>query len=445
MTVRRGSVLIICIGLLMVLLALGLAFLARMRLSANESLQVVREAQARFMLQSACHYLMESSRLGWAPAITGMSDIDAESATLMECCGWTDVRDGSLGPRPVPLPARTLKPSWWAPTWPSYDSANPPVPPPVWWRYNEPYAIAPGAWDNPNSDTNLPATSSRTWPCPGSVVRVDAFRVTRPTYAVVPAYTLNPVVTPVALSPLSWTDPGSTSNLQADDPSQAAYMQKLFDPTFTSVIGQTNPPQQGTGMGALDPQPVASTWSTFAAGDATPVTTSQNLAWFRIYREVMADHDNNPSGSNDPDRVPLRGYNTFIIACGAGSSQGFRFWDASDSGYRPELEPVTASASGQFPSQGFFEQQRSVERILWFRVEWSGFQGGNVDSVYTSHPGGVGGNEGYGWNHEVLMYGRGSSENDKGVRNSNHLWLQHLNGIGHIAWIQRLDREPPRW
>lgn len=449
---RHGSVLIVCIGLLAVLLALGLAFLARMRLSADESLQLVREAQARVMLQSACHYLMESSRMGWAPLTAGLADSDAEAATLMECCGWTDVRDGSLGPRPIPLPSGTPKPSWWRSSWPAYptDAKFPPVPPPVWWTYSKPYNMTPGAWDNltakelglPSPDSNLPPADERKWPCPGSTVRVDAYRVTRPTFAVVPAYTLNPVILPLASVP-ALTEP-YPGDFPATEPGKQMNPRSLYSDTFNAVIGTTG--QQGTGMGALDPQPISNTYALFAAGDPTPVTSSENLAWFRIYREVGADHDNipvnpDPLNPKDPDRVPMRGYSTFIIACGAGSSHGFRFWDKNEPGYSEAIEPVTASASGLFPDKDFFEQQRSVERILWFRVEWSGWQGGNVHSVYMYRSGHLV----VGWRQDGdgFMYGRAHGTWN-GVT-SNLLYPQHLNGLGNIAWIQRLDREPPKW
>ena len=447
---RHGSVLIISIGLLAVLLALGMAFLARMRLSADESLHIVREGQARIMLQSACHYLMESSRMGWAPPLLGLNASDDEAATLMATCGWTDIRDGSLGPRPVPLPAGTPQPSWWSASWPPYNSAVPPVPPPIWWTYAKPYNLAPRAWDGAGADDNLPPAGLRRWPCPGSVVRIDAYRVERPRYAVIPAYTLNPVLMPVAPAPATSAIepyPGGVAALKLNDEwgGGTPIWAEFYYRTLDSVIGRSGGGAiQGTGKGALDPQPISDTYSQFAAGDATPVPSSMNLAWFRIYRETMADHDNIPVAANDPDRVPLRGYNTFIIACGAGSSRGFRFWgDESEYLARPEIEPVTASASGLFPDKAFFEQQRSVERIVWFRVEWSGYQGGNFDSVYAYQA--MGGIRGYGWNGELFMYGRGQAENDRGKDNESHLMLQHLNGVGHIAWLQRLENEPPRW
>lgn len=89
-TPRAGSVLIIVTGLAAVLLVMTMAFLARMRSDGEESLLVVREAQARIMLHAALNYLQEGARLGWD---------DPATPAVEEAFGWTDVRDGGIGPR----------------------------------------------------------------------------------------------------------------------------------------------------------------------------------------------------------------------------------------------------------------------------------------------------------------------------------------------------------
>ena len=80
---RDGAVLIIVVGLSMVLLGLSVTFMMRMRSEAQETQIVVAEAQARLMLHAGLMYLQEASRLGWGE----------------ETYGWTDIRDGGLGPR----------------------------------------------------------------------------------------------------------------------------------------------------------------------------------------------------------------------------------------------------------------------------------------------------------------------------------------------------------
>lgn len=82
---RRGSLLIIVAGVAGVLAMLALTFLAVMRADAQESLAVMRLAQARLMLTASCQYVLEASRVGYG----------------QECYGWIDVRDGRLGPKPT--------------------------------------------------------------------------------------------------------------------------------------------------------------------------------------------------------------------------------------------------------------------------------------------------------------------------------------------------------
>jgi hypothetical protein len=90
---RSGTILIIVAGISALLASLSLAFLARMRSDAEESLLVVREAQAHIMLVAGCNYIMEASRLGWG------SISPTGTITPAEGFGWVDVRDGKKGPK----------------------------------------------------------------------------------------------------------------------------------------------------------------------------------------------------------------------------------------------------------------------------------------------------------------------------------------------------------
>ncbi|HYE05852.1 MAG TPA: hypothetical protein VEL07_10085 [Planctomycetota bacterium] len=85
---RRGSILIVVVGMSAIVASLGLAFLARSRASADETALVVREAQARIVLIAACSYVQEASRIGWD-----------DGAAHRETFGWIDVRDGAAGPK----------------------------------------------------------------------------------------------------------------------------------------------------------------------------------------------------------------------------------------------------------------------------------------------------------------------------------------------------------
>ena len=88
LTPRDGTILIIVAGLSALIASLSLAFLVRMRADADESRQVVADAQARIMLVAGCNYIQEASRLGWE---VGPGE--------REAFGWVDVRDGLEGPK----------------------------------------------------------------------------------------------------------------------------------------------------------------------------------------------------------------------------------------------------------------------------------------------------------------------------------------------------------
>lgn len=87
---RAGTLLIIVAGISALLLSLTITFLVQMRSDVEESEAVVREAQARIVLIAALQYLQEASRLGWDNPTTPEHE---------EAFGWSDIRDGSAGPK----------------------------------------------------------------------------------------------------------------------------------------------------------------------------------------------------------------------------------------------------------------------------------------------------------------------------------------------------------
>jgi hypothetical protein len=89
---RSGTILIIVAGICALLASLTVTFLARMRADAEEMQLVMREAQARIMLISACNWIQEASRIGWEPSGT-------PATANKETFGWIDVRDNKLGPK----------------------------------------------------------------------------------------------------------------------------------------------------------------------------------------------------------------------------------------------------------------------------------------------------------------------------------------------------------
>lgn len=379
-TSERGSVLVVVVGLAAALLALSLAYMARMRGDAREGQLLLAEAQARIMLNAALMYLQETSRIGWYDPATG-------AAEGGECYGWTDIRDGSLGPR-GPRPA----------------SPGAALPVPAWWR---------GGWP---SYPDLPAPAQRRWPCPGAATRADMHAMRRPPGAVQLTAAANPVPWPVPRDHPQWEEPWHK------DPNVGANITTYWKPAAAAALAAPG------AMGMLDPQPVAETWGEFIAGDPAPLPASENLAWFRVYRETRADHD--ADGEPFFDTVALAdpaagidNWSVFIVACGSGATRGYRFWDLPANDPRRALEPVTASESGLFPGEDVFQELRAQERILWYRVEWSPLQGGSFDASDT--------------------YSQGVSDDLTTTYDRNRNLISSV--AGNFRWIQRLDREPPSW
>jgi hypothetical protein len=194
---------------------------------------------------------------------------------------------------------------------------------------------------------------------------------------------------------------------------------------------------------ALDPQPVSDTWTDFSTGDATPVPTSMNQAWFRIYRELPSDHDND--GTPYYDRVPLSGFGVFVIAAGSGGTRGFRYWNSSDPGFSRDVEPVTAQESGLFTNdESLFRELQRSQRVLWFRVEWSASSSAEL-SVSQQ----VIGQTNKADPSMALMTGLNSNLGSTSQNEGESKYL-YQTGItrryfGTFTWVQRLEREPPKW
>ena len=82
---RRGSLLIVVVGVASLLAVTATAALLRVQSDARANRIVMQEAQCRLALTAALHFLLETSRLGHH---------DSE-----EAYGWVDIRDGLPGPR----------------------------------------------------------------------------------------------------------------------------------------------------------------------------------------------------------------------------------------------------------------------------------------------------------------------------------------------------------
>jgi hypothetical protein len=346
---RQGGVLIVVVGLSVMILALTMTYITRIRSSGDETRLVIEEAQARLMLHAALMYLQEGSRIGWSDRALetgsgvissgwrgqiGLSTFASVSGVRDhggETFGWTDLRTGWLGP----LAAR--------------DPATGAIPAPRWWtdHSSKPYDPLP-------NDNALPAVPDRVWPCPGAVVRCEMYRETRPPHAILGIANPNPL-----------------------RPRDAVYGDPGFD-TPWSTRPAADLVYNADYLGALDPQPVAATWNEFDSGNRTAIEATRNIAWFRIYREVLADHDNDGTPWYDSVAVVdtvhrSKNWNVFVITAGSGASRGYRDW-----GEVP---------AGLFVDEQHFDEVRARERLLWFRVEWSGMQGGSWSATAEARNG----------------------------------------------------------
>lgn len=435
-SVRRGAILVIVAGLASILLALCVTFMLRMRTDGESMRIVVADGQARLMYHAALMYIQEGARLGWGDD---------------ETFGWTDVRDGSLGPKGPRV-------------------GGAPLPAPTWWNYPISYIPKP-------QDSDLPPAHLRRWPCPGSVIRAPMGVPVLPPYAIQMNLHANPVFPP-STAPAYGTPGWETAWTGSSENWPRAWANEIFSPAAGAV-------------GMLDPQPVADFWRDplylanptsrrpdFISGAVEPGASgsdwphhvgdgtgpavirqlqvrpgTENLAWFRIYRETLADHDNDGVPAYDhvalySDATPdLKNWNVFVIAAGCGPTRGYRFWDLELNDPRRALEPVTAKESGLFADEQLFNDLLEQTVILWYRVEWSAMQGGGF-SPGMYRWGGWNGRDVDPWHHilkqyevqyaDVTMHGeggaglslRGSSERSQG---------------GNFPWIQRLDHEPENW
>ncbi len=157
---QNGSTLLIVVGLSAILLVMAMAFLTSLRQESVVSARIIRDQQARMMLTGALQYLMETSRIGWGDGV--------------ETFGWTDLRDGSPGPRGRRVPT-------------SAGSAQYALPSPVWEAPSPRNATYDDLDADPaNAYTARPSYSSTIWPCPGTAMRGDCYAMIRPPGAIRP-------------------------------------------------------------------------------------------------------------------------------------------------------------------------------------------------------------------------------------------------------------------
>jgi len=421
---RSGAVLIVVVGLAAMLVSLALAYLARARADANETSAILADAQARVMLHAALMYLQEGSRIGWSSKARETSPTSGSgwretasfdglgqrgvtslagnvTASGGEAYGWTDVRNGWLGP----IGPRSIN---------NGGAGDGYIPTPTWWTTYRPLP----------EDSQLGAA---VWPMPGSVLRVPMDVPELPPYAVSMTTTPNP------MSPNELANYGTAAW-------DTSWNTTYHIDTNTQIWANVwNNPQN---VGHLFPQPVADRWdgsgsqdfqtgglidpSNPGSGLAYKERTKQR-AWFRIYRETLGDHDGD--GAPYYDRVRIsekvssnrfvsKNWSVFVVTAGAGATMGFRNW----------AEVTAANSQALFGgNQAFFDELRRTEAIQWWRVEWTAITGGFTSDLY-----------------EARWYGGDFNETQRNDMVKSQRWAFPRTFGGNFKWVQRLD-PPASW
>lgn len=457
---RRGTVLIVVAGLSALLLTMFVVLTRQVRSEVNDGVLVVRDAQARVGLSAALAYILEAARFG--------AGGDGETF------GWTDVRDGSAGPKGRAVNGVIPNPVGTGSTWPQVTSVLraplecwecPPSAVMPLMAYNT--LKIPDTW---NEEWENTSESGRWTTNIGTVLQPKIITLTGSVSA-----SLGYVSDRIG-STGYWVNPTYTAGtyLLNTNGLSALYNQVynyMYNPGF--LQGQPDP----SWCYALQPQPIKSTWTTFLAGhlqtDGNPKIRpeSRRRAWIRIYREGPTDH----AGSGNTENMG-NDYGVFIVTCGAGGTEGYK-------SYNDPL--MSADAKAAFQSQPFFDDLRRQERILWYRVKWSAFVGGGAD--LAAHYGGVNGDYhdsiGFAGGHtDIALRNRGGIfRQDKETlnRQANNRFLQRrfsshskrdeqsmnssganrtdgvsvyqtnprvlMNTTGTISMIERLDQEPTTW
>jgi len=262
--------------------------------------------------------------------------------------------------------------------------------------------------------------SDTVWPAPGSVVRCPMYVMTRPPYAIANLGAVNRIEIVPHDAPVpdggyrEPEDPSATTNIFMADGTAVNSMRRLAD------FSRLDPIPAIAGLGEALPL-AAGRYADFEAGDDTPLTMTREYGWFRIYRERPDDHDGDGTPWYDTLNVngedPLTpNVSIFVITVGSGASFGFT-----------DFAEANAAQPGLFLDAAHFDLVRASEVVLRYRVEWSsdipvaiGLTEGNTLHPNPASTGGVNGMV-------------------------DDLYTPVTGPFGSIRWIQRLDRDPPRW
>ncbi len=236
------------------------------------------------------------------------------------------------------------------------------------------------------------------WPAKRSVARCPMHVLTRPPFATRATVAYNPIDADPASADFGYP------YLRHPDP------QPQIPNGYPGVVSDTNlVPSEGN----------QNAWGLYIRGDTRPKTNSFGRSWFRCYRDDDA---------------------TFVVTCGAGSSQGFKDWG----------EVVGAGQQAMFADQQTFDQLCAMEVRLWYRIQWSAaVLSPEYDNICAAlrTPNGSDGR----WDSLVdptardhfMMYPPNASSAWGVPLCRTQSWNKNL--VGTIQWVQRLRGAPTNW
>ena len=155
-----------------------------------------------------------------------------------------------------------------------------------------------------------------------------------------------------------------------------------------------------------DPMPAGDgSWAEHVMGDRNPHVETTGKAWFRILRE---------------------GASTFVIACGAGGTHGFRSFAEAE-----------AQGQGALFNQdpAYFAVLAAQEARLWYRVEWSASSAEPTYHWQQHHTTGE--------HDSYLQWPMNASHSKESGGPRSPAFLKNQGGT--FRWIMRLLTEPTYW
>ena len=405
---RNATLLILVAGLAAVLVTMMAAILTMVRAEARGGQDVMNDVQARLASYAAMAWILESSRLG------GVNRLSATPGNDMGF-GWTDVRDGTIGPKLLNGDDARTDPqvNWIAPgTFRRFDMQALMRPP---FAIKSPIAANPAGWST--NDIN------------------DFFNDYR-----------NGEISNTAIGNiLGNTPPGNDALLFDTGLSQQGlwYVYNQEWKQWFDSVDNMSPGYQGH----LHTQAIADEWSDFKSGQTLPVggsvvrevdPLSTGRGWFVIYRETPEEHDGIPGNANGDwyDHRALEYEEVFIITAGSGASGGWSTYESSLDTY-PDGDGNYSQPSQRFPptsgGKGLFRAAAGTRtyRVVACRLA------GNVRTpslfdAYSSADDGFVGNARR--NSIARQVAAGASQYHGAM----------LNRLGSFRFIERLEREPFR-